>query len=365
MRVATLIQQQFLPRELPEPAAVADRRLLRPGARRRWRLLRLHRDAATGGSASPSATSPTRASRPRWSWPGRIRSCAPRPAGATRPGEILARANALLVPEMPARMFVTCLFAILEPGDRPDRPGQRRPQPALHPDRRRRHRAARDRDAARPPARHPVRGDRGRHRPGQQRPALLGRPRRGPRPGPADVRLPAPARGDDASTTPAASCSIACSTRSTGSPAPTGSRRTTSRSSRCAEPPASPTSRPATTRCRARPSSPPSRSPARKATSASRWTASRPRSPTSGSRRPAPRAPQDGGQRGRHERHRVRQPGPAPTSRSTSSSRRPPTRSSSASPTAPCPAPSPTTPRRPTSSSSSPASRSRAAGASS
>jgi anti-sigma regulatory factor (Ser/Thr protein kinase) len=31
------------------------------------------------------------------------------------PGEILARANALLEPEMPARMFVTCLFAILEP----------------------------------------------------------------------------------------------------------------------------------------------------------------------------------------------------------------------------------------------------------
>src|SRR4029077_8756814 len=31
------------------------------------------------------------------------------------PGEILARANALLVPEMPARMFVTCLFAILDP----------------------------------------------------------------------------------------------------------------------------------------------------------------------------------------------------------------------------------------------------------
>jgi anti-sigma regulatory factor (Ser/Thr protein kinase) len=31
------------------------------------------------------------------------------------PGVILARANELLVPEMPARMFVTCLFAILEP----------------------------------------------------------------------------------------------------------------------------------------------------------------------------------------------------------------------------------------------------------
>ncbi len=31
------------------------------------------------------------------------------------PGVILARANELLVPEMPPRMFVTCLFAILEP----------------------------------------------------------------------------------------------------------------------------------------------------------------------------------------------------------------------------------------------------------
>jgi anti-sigma regulatory factor (Ser/Thr protein kinase) len=39
-------------------------------------------------------------------------------AEATRsdsPGAILARANELLVPEMPANMFVTCLFAILEP----------------------------------------------------------------------------------------------------------------------------------------------------------------------------------------------------------------------------------------------------------
>ena len=39
-------------------------------------------------------------------------------AEATRsdsPGAILARANELLVPEMPARMFVTCLFAILDP----------------------------------------------------------------------------------------------------------------------------------------------------------------------------------------------------------------------------------------------------------
>jgi anti-sigma regulatory factor (Ser/Thr protein kinase) len=31
------------------------------------------------------------------------------------PGKVLARANELLVPEMPARMFVTCLFAVLDP----------------------------------------------------------------------------------------------------------------------------------------------------------------------------------------------------------------------------------------------------------
>ena len=45
MRVATLIQQQFLPRELPKLPAMADRGLLRSGAGGRWRLLRLHRDA--------------------------------------------------------------------------------------------------------------------------------------------------------------------------------------------------------------------------------------------------------------------------------------------------------------------------------
>ena len=40
---------------------------------------------ATGGSASPSATSPTRACRRRWSWPGPTPSCAPRRAAAIRP----------------------------------------------------------------------------------------------------------------------------------------------------------------------------------------------------------------------------------------------------------------------------------------
>ena len=39
----------------------------------------------TGGSGSPSATSPTRACRRRWSWPERIRCSGPRRAAAIRP----------------------------------------------------------------------------------------------------------------------------------------------------------------------------------------------------------------------------------------------------------------------------------------
>ena len=55
------------------------------------------------------------------------------------PGEILSRANDLLVPEMPAKMFVTCLFAVLDPAHRPHRVRQRRPQPAVRAHRRHRH----------------------------------------------------------------------------------------------------------------------------------------------------------------------------------------------------------------------------------
>ncbi len=41
-----------------------------------------------------------------------LRAEAPR---LIEPGRVLARANELLVPEMPARMFVTCLYGVLEP----------------------------------------------------------------------------------------------------------------------------------------------------------------------------------------------------------------------------------------------------------
>ncbi len=114
MRVATLIQQQFLPRELPKL--------------REWQVAAYYGPArAVGGDFYDFIEMPR----------GRIgiavgdvtdkgvpaalvmaRTHSVLRAEATRsdsPGTILARANELLVPEMPARMFVTCLFAILEP----------------------------------------------------------------------------------------------------------------------------------------------------------------------------------------------------------------------------------------------------------
>ncbi len=47
------------------------------------------------------------------------------------PGAVLTRANELLVDEMPAHMFVTCLYAVLDPATGAAALRQRRPQPAL------------------------------------------------------------------------------------------------------------------------------------------------------------------------------------------------------------------------------------------
>ena len=80
LKVAQLIQQQFLPRELPNLPE--------------WQIAAYYGparvvggdfydfiDLGEAGSASSSATSPTRASPRRSSWPGRTRSCAPRRRG--------------------------------------------------------------------------------------------------------------------------------------------------------------------------------------------------------------------------------------------------------------------------------------------
>ncbi|MBA2373932.1 MAG: SpoIIE family protein phosphatase [Chloroflexi bacterium] len=115
MRVATLIQQQFLPRELPNLP--------------QWQIAAYYGPArAVGGDFYDFIEMPrgrigiavgdvTDKGVPAALVMARTHSVLRAEASRSdSPGEILARANALLVPEMPARMFVTCLFAILDPG---------------------------------------------------------------------------------------------------------------------------------------------------------------------------------------------------------------------------------------------------------
>src|SRR4029079_17201969 len=114
MRVATLIQQQFLPRELPNLP--------------QWQIAAYYGPARAvggdfydfiempGGRIGIAVGDVTDKGVPAALVMARTHSILR--AEATRsdpPGPILARANELLVPEMPARMFVTCLFAILDP----------------------------------------------------------------------------------------------------------------------------------------------------------------------------------------------------------------------------------------------------------
>jgi serine phosphatase RsbU (regulator of sigma subunit)/anti-sigma regulatory factor (Ser/Thr protein kinase) len=114
MRVATLIQQQFLPRELPNLP--------------QWQIAAYYGPArAVGGDFYDFIEMPdgrigiavgdvTDKGVPAALVMARTHSILRAEASRSdAPGEILARTNALLVPEMPARMFVTCLFAILEP----------------------------------------------------------------------------------------------------------------------------------------------------------------------------------------------------------------------------------------------------------
>ncbi len=114
MRVATLIQQQFLPRHLPDLP--------------QWQIAAYYGPArAVGGDFYDFIEMPdgrigiavgdvTDKGVPAALVMARTHSVLRAEASRSdSPGEILARANELLVPEMPTRMFVTCLFAILEP----------------------------------------------------------------------------------------------------------------------------------------------------------------------------------------------------------------------------------------------------------
>jgi serine phosphatase RsbU (regulator of sigma subunit)/anti-sigma regulatory factor (Ser/Thr protein kinase) len=114
MRVATLIQQQFLPHELPK---LPD-----------WQVAAYYGPArAVGGDFYDFIELPdgrigivvgdvTDKGVPAALIMARTQSVlrgeAPR---FLSPGEVLRRANEILLPEMPARMFVTCLYLVLEP----------------------------------------------------------------------------------------------------------------------------------------------------------------------------------------------------------------------------------------------------------
>lgn len=114
LKVAQLIQQQFLPRELPElpqwqvaayygPARVVGGDFYDFIDLGEGRIGVVVGDVTDKGVPAALVMARTHSI---------LRAEAPR---LVEPGRVLARANELLVPEMPARMFVTCLYGVLEP----------------------------------------------------------------------------------------------------------------------------------------------------------------------------------------------------------------------------------------------------------
>jgi len=114
LRVAQLIQQQFLPRELPKlpewqvaayygPARVVGGDF--------YDFMELD-DGRIGIAVGDVTDKGVPAALVMARTHSILRAEAQR---FDSPAAILARANELLVPEMPDRMFVTCLFAVLEP----------------------------------------------------------------------------------------------------------------------------------------------------------------------------------------------------------------------------------------------------------
>ena len=114
LKVAQLIQQQFLPRELPDlpewqiaayygPARVVGGDFYDFIDLGEGRIGVVVGDVTDKGVPAALVMARTHSI---------LRAEAPR---LIEPGKVLARANELLAPEMPARMFVTCLYGVLEP----------------------------------------------------------------------------------------------------------------------------------------------------------------------------------------------------------------------------------------------------------
>jgi serine phosphatase RsbU (regulator of sigma subunit)/anti-sigma regulatory factor (Ser/Thr protein kinase) len=113
LRVATLIQQNFLPRKLPDPDGWDVAAHYRPAREvggdfydfvtlPDGRLGVFTGDVTDKGVPAALVMAATRAI---------LRATAQR---VDKPGEVLARVNEQLHPDIPARMFVTCLYGVLD-----------------------------------------------------------------------------------------------------------------------------------------------------------------------------------------------------------------------------------------------------------
>lgn len=114
LRVAQLIQQQFLPSELPELGGWQISAFYRPAREVGgdfYDFINLP-DGRTGIVIGDVTDKGVPAALVMASTRSILRSVAPRIAS---PGKVLESVNELLVPDIPAQMFVTCLYGILDP----------------------------------------------------------------------------------------------------------------------------------------------------------------------------------------------------------------------------------------------------------
>jgi serine phosphatase RsbU (regulator of sigma subunit)/anti-sigma regulatory factor (Ser/Thr protein kinase) len=114
LKVATLIQQQFLPKELPELGGwqvAAHYRPAREVSGDFYDFIELA-DGRVGIVAGDVTDKGVPAALVMATTRSILRGEA---AHYSSPGKVLQRVNDLLVPDIPAQMFVTCLYGVLEP----------------------------------------------------------------------------------------------------------------------------------------------------------------------------------------------------------------------------------------------------------
>ncbi len=178
LEVARLIQQNFLPKELPDLPGWQIAAYYRPAREvggdfydviplPDGRVAFVVGDVTDKGVPAALVMSATRSV---------LRASAPR---LIEPGVVLERVNELLCPDMPPKMFVTCLYGVLDPAT-----GRLRFANAGHDvpyvkTAARRRGAARSRHAAGTHAGHGLRGEGDGAGAGRERPAALRRDRRG------------------------------------------------------------------------------------------------------------------------------------------------------------------------------------------